>query len=86
MQRQKVNIDEPLRKQIDAETGGLYIRARDNASLADIYSSIDKLEKTRIDVTTLKRFTERFFPFVIMALGLLVMEMVLRYSVFRRLP
>ena len=86
MQRQKVNIDEPLLKQIAAETGGLYFRARDNASLSDIYSSIDKLEKTKIDVTTLKRFTERFFPFVMLALAFLTIEIALRYTVFRRLP
>ena len=86
IQRQKVNIDEPLLKQIAAETGGLYFRARDNSGLADIYSSIDKLEKTRIDVTTLKRFTERFEPFALAALALVVLEMVLRFTVFRRLP
>lgn len=86
MQRQKVNIDEPLLKQIAAETGGLYFRARDNAGLADIYSSIDKLEKTRIDVTTLKRFTERFEPFALAALVLVVLELLLRYTVFRRFP
>lgn len=86
MQRQKVNIDEPLLKQIAAETGGLYFRARDNAGLTDIYDAIDKLEKTRIDVTTLKRYTERFFPFALAALGLLLLEAVLRMTVFRRLP
>src|SRR5204863_8170051 len=48
MQREKVNIDEKLLKQIADETGGKYFRAKDNEALKNIYSEIDKLEKSRI--------------------------------------
>jgi Ca-activated chloride channel homolog len=86
MQRQKVNINEALLRQIAAETGGLYFRARDNTSLKNIYSEIDKLEKSKIEVTTLKRYTERFQPFALLAALLLVLDLVLRYTVFRKFP
>ena len=45
-----VEIDEPTLKQIAATTGGQYFRATDNASLKEIYSEIDKMEKTKISV------------------------------------
>lgn len=86
MQQQKVNIDEPLLRQIAGETGGLYFRARDNTSLQTIYSEIDKLEKTKVDITALKRYTEHFHPFAIAAALLLLLELVLRYTVFRKFP
>ena len=54
-QKITMNIDEPLLRQIAAETGGLYFRARDNTSLQNIYTEIDKLEKTK------KRLCGRFF-------------------------
>jgi Ca-activated chloride channel family protein len=86
IQKQKVNIDEKLLKEIAAETGGLYFRARDNASLQHIYTEIDKLEKSTIEITSLKRFNEKFLPFAITALALLLIEIVLRYTVFKKFP
>ena len=86
MQQQKVNIDETLLRQIAAETGGLYFRAKDNNSLSAIYSEIDKLEKTRIEVTNLRRFKEQYQPLVMVAIALLVLETLLRLTVFRRFP
>ena len=49
-----VEIDEPLLKQIAAQTGGKYFRATNNKSLQTIYDDIDKLEKTNIEVTSYK--------------------------------
>jgi Ca-activated chloride channel family protein len=86
IEQRKVNIDEKLLRQISEETGGLYFRARDNESLKGIYSEIDKLEKSRIEVTTLKRYTERFFPFAFAAAALLLLELLLRYTLFRKFP
>jgi Ca-activated chloride channel family protein len=86
IEQRKVNIDEKLLRQIADETGGLYFRARDNESLKGVYSEIDKLEKSRIEVTTLKRYTERFFPFALAAAGLLLLELLLRYTLFRKFP
>src|SRR6201991_469713 len=84
--QQKVNIDEKLLRMIAEETGGLYFRARDNESLKRIYTEIDKLEKSRIEVTALKRFSEKFFPFAIAALAFLLTELILQFTLFKKFP
>ncbi|MEP6746408.1 MAG: VWA domain-containing protein [Bacteroidota bacterium] len=86
MQKEKVNIDEKLLTQIAVETGGKYFRAKDNESLRNIYTEIDKLEKSKIEVTALKRYSEKFFPFAIAALAFLLTEMVFRFTVFKKFP
>ncbi len=86
VQRQKVNIDEKLLRQIAEETGGFYFRARDNESLKNIYAEIDKLEKTRIEITSLRRYTEKFHPFAIAAAAFLLLEIILRMTLFRKFP
>ena len=86
MQREKVNIDEKLLTQIANETGGHYYRAKDNESLKNIYSEIDRLEKTKIEVTTLRRFTEQFYPFALAAAMFLILELLLRWGLLRKFP
>lgn len=86
MQRDKVNIDEGLLTEIASETGGKYFRAKDNESLRNIYGEIDKLEKSRIEVTALRRYTEKFLPFAIAAGLLLLLEMALRFTVLKKFP
>jgi Ca-activated chloride channel family protein len=86
MQSQKVTIDEKLLTEIANETGGRYFRARDNESLSSIYTTIDKLEKSKIEISSLTRFTEKFFPFVMAALALLLLEVILRFTVFKKFP
>ncbi len=78
-----VEIDEPLMKQIASETRGKYYRATGNKSLEGIYNEIDKLEKTKIDITSYKRYTELFFPFAMVAIVCLVIELLLRYTIFK---
>lgn len=86
MSREKVNIDEKLLTQIAKETGGQYYRAKDNESLRNIYSEIDRLEKSRIEVTALRRHTEQFFPFALAAAILLMLELLLRWTVLKKFP
>ena len=86
IQKQKVNIDEPLLREIAGETGGLYFRARDNNSLQNIYTEIDKLEKTKVQISVLKRYTEKFLPFAIAAAFFILLELVLRYTIFKKFP
>jgi len=82
----KIFLDEDLLKRISDETGGRYFRARDKEGLKEIYNQIDKLEKSKIEISSLKRFQEKFFPFVIAALGLLFIEILLRFTIFRKFP
>jgi Ca-activated chloride channel family protein len=86
MQREKVSIDEKLLTQIANETGGKYFRAKDNESLRNIYTAIDKLEKSKIEITTLKKYTEEFFPFALAAAALILLEYALRFTVFKKFP
>jgi Ca-activated chloride channel homolog len=81
-----VSIDEPLLQSIATKTGGKYYRATNMAELARIYNEIDRLEKSKIDVSTLRRRSENFHPWLWAALALLVVELLLRYSIFRTIP
>lgn len=78
-----VEIDERLLKQMAKSTNGKYFRATGNKALSNIYDDIDKLEKTKIDITSYKHYAELFFPFAMIAVVCLLLELVLRYTVFR---
>jgi Ca-activated chloride channel homolog len=79
-------LDEELLQKIANETGGKYFRARDKDGLQNIYGQIDKLEKSKIEITTFRRYEERFLPFVLAALAFLFLEIMLRFTVFRKFP
>ena len=81
-----VKFDEQLLKDISEMTGGNYFRATSNASLEKIYATIDQLEKTEIEVTSIKRYSEEFHFFAMLGIVFLVLELLLRYSVFRTIP
>jgi Ca-activated chloride channel homolog len=81
-----VQIDEPLLKKIANETGGQYFRATGNTKLESIYKSIDKLEKTSVQVNAYKHYAELFFWFAFTGIIALVLEIILSLTVFRRLP
>ncbi len=78
-----VKIDEPTLRQIAESTDGKYFRATDNEKLAEIYSAIDELEKSKIEVTEYKNKTEEFFPWLLVGLTLLVIEFLIRNTWLR---
>ena len=82
----RVEIDEALLKKIAEMTGGKYFRATSEESLERIYAEIDKLEKTEIEVTSLKRYSEEFHFFAFLGLIFLLLEITLRYTLFRTIP
>ena len=82
----EVKIDEEILKQIAANTGGVYYRAVDKNKLGSIYEDIDKLEKSKIEVTEFRKKTERFLPWVLLAAFCLLLEFVLKNTVFRSIP
>lgn len=85
-QMMPVQIDEELLKKISKETDGKYFRATGNKKLQSIYDEIDKLEKTRVEVTSYKSKSEHFFPFLAAGLGFLLLEFLLSMTFFRRIP
>ena len=82
-QRIQVEIDEELLNEIADVTGGKYFRATDNRKLKEIYSEINKLEKTEIEELKFTTYDEKFRPLVLIALGLVLLEMLLRVTLFR---
>ncbi|NNM22101.1 MAG: VWA domain-containing protein [Flavobacteriaceae bacterium] len=78
-----VEIDEELLKEIAKTTGGEYFRATSSTRLSEIYEQINKLEKTEIEEFRFKSYDEKFRYLVLLALGLLGLELLLRYTVFR---
>lgn len=79
-------IDEQLLRKIAEETGGRYFRARDKEGLRNTYSQIDKMEKSKVEVQSFKRFRELFLPFALGALAFLFIELLLRFTLFRKFP
>ena len=79
----QVEIDEDLLKEIAEVTGGKYFRATNNRKLKEIYKEIDKLEKTEVEEFKFYNYEEKFRPFVWIALGLLLFEFLLRFTLFR---
>lgn len=79
----EVEIDEALLQNIADQTDGKYFRATSNQKLEDVYKEIDQLERSKIDVTEFKRKHEEFFPLAILALGLLLLEFLLRQTLLR---
>ena len=81
-----VEIDEQILKQIASTTGGQYFRATDNASLKEIYSEIDQMEKTKISVQEFSKKQEEYKNWALLAFVLLLVEVLLRNTVLRNIP
>lgn len=82
----RVEINEELLRSIAETTGGKYYRASSEKMLEEVYASIDRLEKTDIEITTIQRETEAFFPFALAGLALLLLERLLRLTIFGNIP
>jgi len=82
----KVEIDEDVLTRIAAITGGKYFRATDNRKLSEIYQQIDTMEKTQLDIQQFSKRKEEYFPLLLAAVVLVMLELLLRLTVFRTLP
>jgi Ca-activated chloride channel family protein len=82
----QVEIDERLLREMAALTGGKYYRATNEQSLENIYTEIDKLEKTTLEVTRYKRFKDLYAWFIGVALFLFFLERLLKLTLFRSIP
>lgn len=81
-----VEIDEQTLKGIASATDGDYYRAQNNKELNQIYQEIDKLEKTKFNVKQFSRRYEAYQPFAVVAIIALLLEILMRITVFRRIP
>ena len=81
-----VDIDEATLKNIANKTGGKYYRADSSETLRAIYDEIDKLEKTEVEAKKYVRIDEWFPWLVLPGLSLLLVEVILGHTIWRRLP
>ncbi|MGE5398936.1 MAG: vWA domain-containing protein [Ignavibacteriales bacterium] len=85
-QNMPVEIDEGTLRKIAETTNGRYFRATNNKKLEDIYQEIDRLEKTRIEVTSYRNAKELFYGWLGGGLILLLFEVALSRTVLRKIP
>jgi Ca-activated chloride channel family protein len=82
-QQMDVEIDEEVLKEIAAMTDGQYFRATDNQALKSVFEEIDRLEKSKIDVTAYSRKRDEYLPLAFGAMLLLLLEVGLRNTWLR---
>ena len=85
-QNMEVQIDEPLLTNIAETSGGKYFRATNNKKLEAIFNEIDKMEKSKVEVTEFRRYNEEYLPIALLAFALLMLEMILRYTWLKSIP
>lgn len=86
LQTMKVEIDEDMLREVAIATGGQAFRATDTDSLEKIYDSINQLEKTTRKLKKYQQYDELYLYFLLPGLFLLLLELILVQTRFRRLP
>jgi Ca-activated chloride channel homolog len=81
-----VEIDEDLLQKIAMETDGKYYRATNRTQLEKIYAEINALEKSKVEIKQYKRMKDVYKSFLMAAACILLLEIILRYSIFRTIP
>lgn len=95
--RTRVNIDEATLTKVARQTGGKYFRATDTDSLKAIYAEIDQLEKSKLEAKHYMDYRELAIdpihagpitlpPLLLIAFGLVALEMILQHTLLRRVP
>ena len=81
-----VKFDEKTLGEIATITNGQYFRATDTNSLRKIFSEIDKMEKTKVEVERTAQYRDLFYYLLIPGIACLLLEILLSQTVWRRLP
>jgi Ca-activated chloride channel family protein len=79
-------LDETLLRNMAVQTGGLYFRAANREALKQVYQQIDQLEKSKVEIQSFTRTEEKFQLFIWIALGCLLLEWLLRFTLLRKFP
>jgi Ca-activated chloride channel family protein len=82
----EVQIDEALLSQVAQNTDGKYFRATGNKALENVFNEIDRLEKSKIEVTEFNRHTDEYLPYALIGFALILLELILRYTLLKSLP
>ena len=81
-----VEIDTKTLNDIAKATEGDFYRATNTRELYQIYQQIDQLEKSKLNVKKYSKKYEAYQPFALAAIITLLLEILLRLTIFRRLP
>ena len=85
-QMMDVEIDEQTLTEIATRTGGKYFRATDKDKLKAIYDEINTLEKSKVEITDLTIYHEKFLPLLLLAMALLLLEFLFNHVILKRIP
>ena len=83
---QESQLDEATLQQVADITGGRYFRAEDTRGLKAIYDEINELEKSQVEIQVFNHYFELISWFLIPAVAILLLELALRNTVFRKIP
>jgi Ca-activated chloride channel homolog len=86
LQNMEVKIDETLLREVSRLTDGKYFRATNTIKLRQIYREIDKMEKSKIDVTEFRKKREEYLLLTLIAFVLLALEILMRNTLFKNIP
>lgn len=86
IQNVQLDVDEDTLKMISDKTGGKFFRADSTETLESIYATIDKLEKTEVEIEKFTDADELYWPFLVAAVALLLIGWGARMTVFLRVP
>lgn len=82
----KVEIDEDMLRKIARQTGGEYFRATDKQTLQSIYDQINRMEKSRVEVSEFTILHEEYLVWVLAAIAALLLEFVVSRLILKRIP
>jgi Ca-activated chloride channel family protein len=86
IQNVEVELDEALLREIAETTKGKYFKASDTEALVNVYKAIDELEKRKIEQNDYRRYEEKYFVLVALALLALLAEALFNLTRWRRIP
>jgi Ca-activated chloride channel family protein len=79
-------VNDELLGKMASDTGGKYYRATDNTSLKKVFTDIDRLEKSKIDVNQYTKYAELYEPWLMWGVALFLISWFLQVTVFRKVP
>lgn len=85
-QKRKLDFNPQLLQNMAKKTGGQYFQASDNMALEKIYSDINQLEKSKVEVVNYNHYVEHYLPWLLLGLMFLSLEIFLRYGVLKKFP
>jgi Ca-activated chloride channel family protein len=83
---QRVEFNEAGLKEVAKIAGGQFFRATDTDSLENIYQSIDKMEKSTVSVKKYQQYRDLFPECLMAGAGILLVELLLAQTIWKKLP